>query len=126
MLLLAEARAGMPVQDVVVLETLVNGQLGGVVFVLIETGALAVEETALKRWGVAIPEVPIREAGGRRFVPVAALPGARASIDEPAQQLLLDLPPHLFPGAIVAFDSVWIPWEGPGTLNRFPVAGLAR
>jgi hypothetical protein len=29
-------------------------------------------------------------------------------------------------GAIVAFDSVWIPWEGPGTLNRFPVGALAR
>jgi len=104
-LLLAEARAGMPTQDVVVLEALVNGQRGGVVFVLIEAGTLAVEETALTRWGVAIPDGPIREAGGRRFVPVAGLPGARVSIDEPAQQLLLDLPPRLFPGTIVAFEG---------------------
>ena len=104
-LLLAEAQAGMPAQDVLVLEALVNGQRSGVVFVLIDAGALAVEETALKRWGVAIPQGPVREAGGRRFVPVAGLPGARASIDEPTQQLLLDLPPLLFPGVVVSFEG---------------------
>jgi hypothetical protein len=28
-------------------------------------------------------------------------------------------------GAVVGFGSIWIPWEGPGKLYRYPVDGLA-
>ena len=57
-------------------------------------------------------------AGGSRIVELRATgPTGR---EEPLQD---GLDPD---GAIVAFGSVWIPWETKGAMYRYPVDALAR
>ena len=82
-------------------------------------------------------ELPYDVIGG--ISPIAGSMWALPAVNTPYGSQLVELSPAgptgrveptvkgLDPdGAIVAFDSVWIPWEGPGTLNRFPVAGLSQ
>ncbi len=82
-------------------------------------------------------ELPYDTIGG--ILPIAGSTWALPAVDSPQGSQLVELSPTgptgrvaptvkgLDPdGAIVAFDSVWIPWEGAGTLNRFPVEGLRR
>ncbi len=101
-LLLAQIRDGSTLPDIVVLEALVNEQRSGPVFVRNAPSGIAVEESALKRWRIEVPASSATEFDGRRYVPVASLPGASATIDTRNQRLLLTVPPRLFQQS--AFD----------------------
>lgn len=105
-LLLAELQAGMARTDVLVLDAIVNQQPGGAVFVHDGSDGIAVDEASLLRWRVEVPAGAVREFERRRYVALAALPGARATIDAPNQRLLLTLPPALFAPSAVALDPL--------------------
>jgi outer membrane usher protein len=96
-LVLAQARAELPSTDILVLEAMVNGLPRGTVLVYSGgLGGIAIEEAALKRWRVISPDGAALEVDGQRFIPLRALPGARATIETRAQQLVVTLPAQLF------------------------------
>ena len=65
-------------------------------------------------WALMGPD----SAGGSRIIELGATgPTGR---EEPLQD---GLDPD---GAVVAFGSVWIPWETKGAMYRYPVNALAR
>jgi outer membrane usher protein len=103
-LLPAELRAGMTRNEVLVLDAVVNQQPGGAVFVHDGPDGIAIDEASLLRWRIEVPAGAVREFERRRYVALAALPGARATVDAPNQRLLLTLPPALFTSSAVAFD----------------------
>jgi len=99
--LLAQVQLGLPDPDVMTLEAIVNRQPLGNVFVR-TVGGIAVEEAALLRWRVEFPAAAVVTADGRRFVPIAALPGAVANIEQRTQRLVVTVPAQLFhPSSVV-------------------------
>ncbi len=93
-LLLAQSGAAFP--DILALDSVVNGQAGGDVFVRIDVFGPEIEEAVLRRWRVVVPAGLAREYEGRRYVPISALPGASARIEALRQQLIVTIPAQLF------------------------------
>lgn len=102
---LAQLVSTLSSRQTAVLDAIVNGRAIGPVFVVVERGeAIGIDATALRGWRVvAGNEVFIFEE--RSFVPVTNLPGARISVEQRTQRLLLDLPPVLFSETDLRFAS---------------------
>jgi outer membrane usher protein len=122
------AQSGHALPDLLTLDAVVNGQAGGDVFVRMGALGPEIEETALRRWRIVVPSGAAREYEGRRYVLIAALPGATSRIDALSQQIVLTIPPPLFePNALAlgaAGGTVLSPpiWSG---FANYDVFGLS-
>ena len=117
---LAQLAATASARRITALESVVNGQPQGLVFVLVENNkAIAIETGALRRWRVKVPPEAAFQFEDHSFTAVSNFPGAVLSMGERTQQIFLTLPPTAFDREEVQFGSSSDPPLSPTPLAGF-------
>lgn len=89
--------------ELLALDAVVNGLPAGPMLVYTGgLGGIAIEDVALARLRIVVPDGAAIEFEGRRFVPLRALPGASATIQPRTQQIAITVPAQLFDASDVA------------------------
>ena len=90
---------GLSVVDV----TLNNVRKGDAMAYFGANREIFLEEAALRRWQILVPENAAEAIDERRFVPISKLPGAKAKLDVRSMEVLLTVPAQLFEAHEVMF-----------------------